>query len=532
MIKEYIYIIIFIIILILFYLINNKNKYLNQYKELFSGGKIPPTTRFGSINDKRWISLYDSQNSIFSSNENKYWKDFPKEYNTDFPQDLPVPIQDSQLALPVWAKGGDNTYRKGLINYFEFTKYITDKNKPEDFGKWDELLLKPTDFTPLKYKYELEFEYDMLNRKSWIDRWEQYNPVKKMHFKYDEIKSPIDEVNQLNKEFLNRCYKQQENVLDKKQLTYFGIIPFDIYKYAIQKIEYLVDNTQNKINIESYENKNKQPRLFSIKIMLFRESDFFLPTLSYIGTIINNKAYIMNGQYLGGLTQDKYLMAKPFEKEPTYQIINKNYTNQTNTAILQLNPDSVVKQVKEYQESYKLNNQWACFNTDPDVLTNPEKSAQILVTNNFSDRNNYVPTREHCESSFDWYGRPKQVGILDRPCKTDDECPFYQGNRNYPNKKGKCLPDGQCEMPVGVQPLGFHYFFPSYKYRPLCYNCKSDKWLLNTKLEDCCEEQNNKNKYPFLNGPDYAFEGDKQDRINHYYSLNCYNNVKGERICK
>ncbi len=520
-----IYLFIFLIILYLFYNLFIKNK------EYFSGGKIPEDTRFGSINDKRWISLYDAQNSIFSSNEQKYWKDFPREYNTDFPQDLPVPIQESQLSLPVWGKAGDNSYRKGMLDYNEFTKDLNDNKKKEDFGNWEELLLKPVDFTPLKFKYELEFEYDMMNKKTWVDRWEVYNPVKKVHFNYEDIKSPIEEVNRINKEFLNRCYKQQENVLNKKQLTLFGIIPFDIYKYAIQKIEYL-ENESFKNKKDDIIDYSKVPRLFYIKIMLFRESDLFLPTLSYIATIINNKIYIMNSTYLGGLTQDKYLMAKAYEKEPSYQIINKNYTNQTNTEILQLNPDSVVKQVKDYQESYKLNNQWACFNTDPDVVTNPSKSADILITTNSSDRNNYVPTREHCESSFDWYGRPKQVGILDKPCKSDNECPFYQANKNYPNKKGKCLSNGQCELPVGTVPLGFHYFFPSYKMRPMCYNCKSDKWLLNTKLEDCCDEQNDKKKYPFLNGPDYAFTDDNQDRLNHYNQLNCYTNLKGEEFCK
>ncbi len=522
--QNFLFITIFFILLILSYFIYKLfNKNFNLTFETFSGGKIPTDTRFGSINDKRWISLYDAQNSIFNSNEQKYWKDFPKEYNTDFAQDLPVPIQESQLSLPVWAKGGDNSYKKGMLNYFEFTKAISDKEKPEDLGKWEELLFKPVDFASLKYKYELDFEYDMLNRKTWVDRWEIYNPVKKVHFNYDDIKSPIEEVNKLNKEFLDRCYKQQENVLNNKQLVLFGIIPFDIYKYAIQKIEYL-DNNETDVS--------KKPRLFYIKIMLFRESDLFLPTLSYIGTIFNNKTYIMNSQYLGGLTQDKYLLAKAYEKEPTYQIINKNYTNQENTQILQLNPDNVVKQVRDYQESYKLKNQWACFNTDPDVVTNPAKSAQILVTSNFSDRNNYIPTREHCEASYDWFGRPKQVGILDKPCKTDDECPFYKANRNYPNQKGKCLPDGQCELPIGAEPLGFHYFFPSYKFRPLCYNCKSDKWLLNTKLEPCCDEQNDKTKYPFLDGPDYAFNDDNQDRINHYYQKYCYTNLSGERFCK
>ena len=30
----------------------------------------------------------------------------------------------------------------------------------------------------------------------------------------------------------------------------------------------------------------------------------------------------------------------------------------------------------------------------------------------------------------------------------------------------------------------------------------------------CCDDQKDKKLYPYLNGPDYAFENDFQDRIN------------------
>ncbi len=544
--------IIFIIIFGIYYYVWNCN--YNCKKEFFYGDKISKDNAVGDINDSRWVSLFEPQNSIFTGNENKYWKNDPQSYNTDFPQDLPPPLQESQLSLTVTSKFGDNSFRKGLIDYNKLTSIVNDKGSYNEFGKWEELLIVPTTKDEFKYKYELQFEYDMLNRKTWIDRWEQYNPIKKMHFNYDEIKSPLEDVNRLNMEFKKRCYDAQQTLLNKKQLVYFGIIPFDIYKYYIQKIEYLVEPKENskvenfeglsedernkikekwrKEEIERKEKYNKMPKLYSIKIMLFRESDLFLPSLNYQGTIINNKIYIFNATYIGGKAQDRYLMAEAYEKEPTYQIINKNYTNQTNDQILQLNPDNIVKQVKDHQEAYKINNQYACFNTDPEVYTNPKKSADILVTSNFSDKNNYVPTRENCESSFDWYGRPKEVGVLDTPCKKDEDCPFYNSNKNYPNQRGKCLSNGQCELPTNTKPLGFRYFSPLYKYRPLCYNCKSKEWNLVSPLEDCCEEQFDKTKYPFLSGPDYAFKDDYQDRYNHYMEKKCYRNSENQLICE
>lgn len=554
--KTIILLIILLLIIYLIYLI-----YTIHPIEFFSGGKIPIDNHVGDMNDKRWISLYEPQNKIFTGNEDKYWKNFPKGYNTDFPQDIPPPLQESQLSL--MQPHGDNSYRKGLIDYNKLTSIINDKGTIEELGEWNELLLVPTTKDTLKYKYELQFEYDMLNRRTWIDRWDEYNPIKKMHYDYSEIKSPIEDINIINTEFKKRCYDAQQTILNKKQLIYFGIIPFDIYKYSIEKIEYLTEPNQESINkllnieIESFQlsdeekkknklikqkwkteeiqqkNKyNSTPKLYSIKIMLFRESDLYLPTLNYQGVILNDKVFIFNATYIGGKAQDRYLMAEAYQKEPTYEIINKNYTNQTNEKILELNPDNVVKQVKDHQESYKINNQYACFNTDPDIYTNPKKSADILITSFFSDKNNYVPTRENCESSYDWFGRPKQPGILDTPCKKDDDCPFFESNENYPNKRGKCLPTGQCELPIGTKPLGFRFFSPSSEFRPLCYNCKSSEWNLISPLEDCCEEQFDKKKYPFLTGPDYSFKDDYQDRYNHFLEKKCYRDSNGQLKCE
>ena len=49
----------------------------------------------------------------------------------------------------------------------------------------------------------------------------------------------------------------------------------------------------------------------------------------------------------------------------------------------------------------------------------------------------------------------------------------------------------------------------------MCYNCNSKEWKINTDLNDCCDEQKKKDKYPFLKGPDYAFKNDLIKRFNH-----------------
>ncbi len=510
--------ILLIIILILFFF----NKYLS--KELFSAGYIPPTTPVGSVNDKRTISLYEAQNSIFSNNIDKEWKNWTVGSNSDFVQDLPPPLQEVYLELPNYLKHGDQTNRKGLLSYVDLMKLVTNKTDQSTFGEFEEYLWNPTDRSDLEFKYQLDFELDMLNKKTWIDRWKEYDPLKTKNFPYDQIISPIDNVNKLNFEFLDRCNKQQQNVLTDPQLVQFGIIPFTIYKYAIQKVEYQKDPSIPK---------DQKLAMYNIKIMFYRESDLYITTLFYKGLVNtnNNQIYIFEAQYIGGTSKDKYLQPNAFTNEPTYTIINKNYTNDQNDKILELDPDNVVKQVKDYEEKYKIKNQYACFNTNPQVYTNPDKVDDYLIMFNHSDRNNTILTKEMCQSSYDWYGRKKEVGILDSPCKKDEDCPFYQQNKNYPNQRGKCGSDGKCELPLNMKNLGYHYFSPIPAYRPLCYNCNADRWNVLTPLDDCCEEQFNKDKYPYLDGPDYAFQNDYTDRYNNFLQKKCYMNSENKLIC-
>ena len=42
------------------------------------------------------------------------------------------------------------------------------------------------------------------------------------------------------------------------------------------------------------------------------------------------------------------------------------------------------------------------------------------------------------------------------------------------------------------------------------------EYKVNTPLDDCCMEQSNIKKYPFLKSPDYAFNNDSQTRTNYF----------------
>ena len=109
-----------------------------------------------------------------------------------------------------------------------------------------------------------------------------------------------------------------------------------------------------------------------------------------------------------------------------------------------------------------------------------------------------------CESEYDTTGlRKKPVYQWDRRCETNEECPFYQANKNYKNYFGGCV-DGFCQLPLGLEKASFRKANDNSK--PICYNCKDP-------LDPfCCDEQKDISKYPHLSSPDYAFPLDSYER--------------------
>jgi hypothetical protein len=90
----------------------------------------------------------------------------------------------------------------------------------------------------------------------------------------------------------------------------------------------------------------------------------------------------------------------------------------------------------------------------------------------------------------------------------DFQCPFNRANKNYPNNFGKVLED-KCQLPLNMQPSGFNDYSKDPQFAPLCYNCKEDKRIGTTTLGMCCNDQSNKELYPNLVSPDFAYENDK-----------------------
>ena len=128
--------------------------------------------------------------------------------------------------------------------------------------------------------------------------------------------------------------------------------------------------------------------------------------------------------------------------------------------------------------------------------------------------------RNTCET---YHEELEGCGIWDRSCTEDKECPFFQANKNYPNNRGGCIKEigseeGHCELPVNMSRIGFRHYG---KEKPICYNCQKDenRECVGFNCNQCCDQQTNKDKYPNLVTPDFAFTNDKNDRIKHQEHL-------------
>ena len=280
-------------------------------------------------------------------------------------------------------------------------------------------------------------------------------------------KSDIFEINYFNKFFiknLNNIFKNiiKNNYLFKK-IKEFDFSPFLIFKYKL--ISYLI---------------NPDTKNFKLELYLLTKYSIVLP-LVYCNVIFNKNNMYINKIEVIGFNNISDMLLKNNNKEKYFNTIN-SFKNQ-----------GFPVNINKIEKDLKLKSQYVCFNN----------KNNIIRTNNKLD----------CESNILWYGKEKESGVWDRPCKNNLECPFFKSNKNYNNNFGKCMSNGYCEMPIDSNKIGFHLNLDNND-KMKCYNCKSDKWNSITLLDNCCEEQKDKTKYPFLDSPDYAFKNDKNNRIN------------------
>lgn len=127
-----------------------------------------------------------------------------------------------------------------------------------------------------------------------------------------------------------------------------------------------------------------------------------------------------------------------------------------------------------------------------------------------------------CLSNRDEFGRPKIPGTWDRPCVSNEECPFFKKNQNYPNERGGCI-GGKCEMPINIRRVGFRQF--DAKHKPFCHNCRNVGYK-------CCAEQMLRRDpaYSQMVSPDYVFSDDQIPRLKYASDLALRGMVENPKI--
>ena len=124
-----------------------------------------------------------------------------------------------------------------------------------------------------------------------------------------------------------------------------------------------------------------------------------------------------------------------------------------------------------------------------------------------------------CSDNKDLEGISKPPGVWDYKCMTNEECPFYKMNKNYPNERGGCI-NGMCEMPLNVKQNSPHTYSLDPKYRPYCHKCIGNDFR-------CCDLQNDKKIFN-LDTPDYMFKKDYAERKINSERLNKMGRIKKE----
>jgi len=443
--------IVVLIILFLFFVYLNKRK----VRENFTFPKLYVSNPFGDgkhvYNSGYGNPWYDEpaasgiQGDLLSNlTTDKKYITFPKTLNTLINRKYNVGLIMNNKKLQTINDDIDKVINVDSINNL-YKNLLTGKNLSKD---------------------EMRLFLRKQNFKTWKERWREYNPnkVSDNFFSLDKtyIESDIKDINTINKYFIKKFNNILNNVLTDPQLVIFGKSDLYIFNYKISNVEITDDGTV----------------IYTIYIILYIDGTDYSPLLYFKSFIKNNKVYIYQCSLVGYYITGNLLMPPGYNKNLTDNgyILNKYYNNKGNSDVLSHDLDRTIYMRKKYLDSYKLHNQYACFTTNFNTYLNPQKDASVILNAN---------NRDLCESNFDYYGKRKQSGLWDSPCKKDSDCLFYKVNKNYPNNYGKCGKDGYCKLPINMINMGYHFYLPTNKTKPCCYNCDTKEWNPITELGYC-----------------------------------------------
>lgn len=224
-------------------------------------------------------------------------------------------------------------------------------------------------------------------------------------------------------------------------------------------VGYISDIDKQFINAISKSYRIKPRKLVKLnpKIPLFNNVDFGIISVSKpsnIYDVITNFDLFIYSFDLIDIDRIKLFMKniKVIEKDIKTFWPNNNKIENSNTLLYINNIENFITRLKRDPEIEDIN--YHCYN----------------------DKTNL--NKQLCNMKYDPYGNLKQIQtIWDKPCTTNQECPFYGKNKQYQIDRGKCI-DGYCEFPIGVKRLSYRKYDDSgIVNKPFCHNtdeCNSD----------------------------------------------------------
>ena len=376
-----------------------------------------------------------------------------------------------------------STKESFTIQFYDYNKLHLEYTNPDIYDQINEKVKKYNENTDTNQE-KLEQYYEKLKN---INRMTKYPVIRRelSYFEFDSILlilkikhkfTNIHQLKTLTKIDINKTHLESYNLVKDWIIEQISILASQDFF----KIDYINSTGYFHTHDELFEyNVNYKEHLeqFIFKMIIYRKNKFnhFVVYFDILFDNYNNKYFINNMFILERELQDKLVFGPLLDKNKLSDKFNNNidYKN-----------DIIEKYIKSNKKKEIYNNdRHHCFYKNAQYKLN-------CISPNESDNT---------------------VGIYDSPCVYDRDCPFYKKNSNYPNTRGGCN-NGYCEMPINIKLIGYKEYSESAK--PLCYNCKKKK-CSGLECNMCCNEQYDKKLYPNLNGPDFAFDNDFNERIKH-----------------
>lgn len=301
--------------------------------------------------------------------------------------------------------------------------------------------------------------------KKLIDGSLKYHRINFDHNEDEDVKKFI--VNQINKRSNKRFILLDKQWRQKSLYTPPGSEETTIkYKYSL----FIVDNKSQKVN----------DKAINIKVTVVKHDEKLgIPSINFV-----EQKQKFGSDKWGHIefedTGNKYRNAFHIENEMHLEYPYK--TDNSSGALFSFEENQEI--LDKHGRGLK-NPKYQCYSKDENVIKSTgEDYSQCMRSN----------------------------GLWEKPVESI-ECPFYEKNKNYNNRRGGRTPDGKCEMPSNVKRIGTRSYSQQPDNKPWCYNCKVGADGMPGTAGPCCDEQQNRpDIYTNLNSPDYMFPGDSIER--------------------